>query len=394
MLLFMTSCEDDNQLDIDIVETGSLISPALNEHVSIDTENGGNIQFEWSGATSGDGGLVLYKVLFDKPDGNFEDPVFSVMSNNNGAATSLSLSQTYLNRIAESVGIAQLETGNLIWTVESISSYKTKLFAETFQLEVTRPEGLATFPEFMYIYGTATESQNIENAVAFKEITNEYPGDNFDLGIFESITHLEAGDYYITNSRTSANATHYYINEEDKLRVGNQATSFTLPEGVYRIRMNLALSTISFEEISNIELVIMANQVVKANLTYVGNHVFEANNAIFNFLTPGAPEAPSWLSWEEERYRFNYQLDGVTYGLGSYLNDGMNASVVPGLTPYNVRPNGDQPEEYYNIYFLGADATQWTGAWKFPDAYNGTPFTVKVVFDPEAAHYYQELQLD
>ena len=69
----------------------------------------------------------------------------------------------------------------------------------------------------------------------------------------------------------------------------------------------------------------------------------------------------------------------------------MNGSLVPGLEGYNGRPNGGEPEYYNNVYFLGPEAAYWQGAWKFPDALNGANFTVRVVFDPKAENYYQEL---
>lgn len=390
------ACNDeDYKLNTEIVEMGTLETPETDEHLNIDIENDVGVNFTWSPAKSGDGGLILYTVKFDEENGNFEDPIYEVPSDNGGSATSLTMSPTRLNIIAAEAGIEQLQTGNIIWTVEAASSFNTKSFPDKSVLSLTRPEGLAVFPDFMYIYGSATEAATMSEGVAFREITSQLPNENFQPGTFESVTRLTPGEFFIVNSNNPDSAsTHYFINDEGKIRQGDEPSTFDMAEGVYRIRMNLSTATISFEEISDIELYIMANQVVKAELTYIGNHTFESTNGYFEFLTPGSPEAPDWLGWEEERYRFRFMVDGVQSYIGSFHNPDMNGSLVPGLNAYNARPNGEEPNYYHNTYFLGPDAEYWQGAWKFADQFNGAPFTVRIVFDPKADYYYHEFELN
>ena len=397
MVLSMTlvSCDnDDYTLDPELALTGSLESPGNNETIEIDLENGDNIIFSWTPAQANDGGTILYTIKFDRPGGDFSDPLYTSPSDNGGGATTFTMSTSRMNIIAAEAGIQQLETGDVAWTVEASSSYFRENFAEPSTLSLKRPEGLAIFPEYMYVYGSATEASDIPSAVAFKQISNQLPNDNFQPGVFESVTRLSPGEFYIVNGNNASaeDLTHYYINSEGKIRSGDDPTTFDMEEGVYRVRMDLAKATISFVEISNIQLYILANQAVKADLEYVGNHTFEATNAYFEFLTPESPDAPDWLGWEEERYRYQFQLgDGQVSYLGSMHNEAMNGSLVPGLEGYNGRPNGGEPEYYNNVYFLGPEAAYWQGAWKFPDALNGANFTVRVVFDPKAENYYQEL---
>lgn len=391
-LTFLSCNEEEYQLQTEIVETGSLESPAMNETVTIDTQNGTPVTFSWTPAKSADGGLVLYSILFDEEGGDFSDPIFTTRSNRNGSATSYTISAARLNEIAAEAGISQLETGNIIWTVEATSSYNREMFPGNSTVSVVRPEGLAIFPDFMYVFGPATEAENQENGVAFKEIQSNLPHETIEPGMFESITRFTPGEFYIADSRNPEEATYYYINEEGKIREGMEPSTFEMPEGVYRIRMDLSKATISFEEISNIELYILASGVTKAQLTYVGNHTFESTEGFFDFLVPGGPEAPSWLGWEEERYKFKFMLNQETQSyLGSFHTSDMNGSLVQGLNAYNARPDGGQPEYYYNTYFLGPDAEFWQGAWKFPSHLNGVPFTVRIVFDPMADQYYHEL---
>lgn len=394
-MICFSCAKEEFELNSNIAQVGSLEGPQSDSSIQIDPENGESVTFSWTPAQAADGGLVLYTVLFDVENGSFEEPVYSISSDNKGGGTTLTMSQVFLNIIAANAGIEQLTTGKVSWTVKASSGYQSKIFDQRFDLSLSRPEGLAIFPEYMYIYGPATEAGELSNGIAFKEVENELPTDNFNPGVFESITRMAPGDFYIVDSNNPDSVVnHYYLNDEGKIRGGEQPSTFIEEEGVYRIRMNLSAATISYERISDLELYIFASQVTKAELTYVGNHTFESTKGFFDFLNPGDPEAPEWLGWEEERYRFRLMVDGEQSYLGSFHNEAMNASLVEGQTAYNVRPNGEEPTSYYNVYFLGPDAGYWQGAYKFADKYNSVPFTVRVIFDPKADHYYHEFELN
>lgn len=397
MIISFYGCDkNDYNLETEISELGNLLTPNSGNQLVIDVENGENINFTWSEATSKDGGLVTYKVLFDKEGGDFSEPISTFSSSGNGAKTFLTLQQVYLNIMASKAGIQQLDSGNIIWTVKVSSGFNEKLFPENAKITLTRPEGLAVFPEYMYIYGDATEQSNLTNSIAFKQISNKFPNDDIQPGTFETITKMEPGSFFITNTNDSndPDLTNYYLNSNGKIRQGNTESTFNLPEGVYRIRMNLATSTISYKLIENIELYILASQTTRAVFEYVGNHTFEATDGYFDFLEPGSPGAPSWLSWQEERYRFRFEIDGNVSYIGSFHNEDMNGSLVPGFDAYNLRPNGDEPNYYNNIYFIGEDAPYWQSAYKFGDAYDEASFTCRLVFDPKADEYYSEFNLN
>tara|TARA_R110002049_G_scaffold307720_2_gene509196 strand:+ start:18704 stop:19936 length:1233 start_codon:yes stop_codon:yes gene_type:complete len=393
---FLSCDEEDYKLETEFSNLGELLTPSSGEQLSIDIENGSNVEFTWSEATSVDGGLVIYEVLFDKEGGDFSDPISSFLSKGNGGETNLELQQVYLNIAASKGGIQQLESGNIIWTVRATSSFNQVLYDGKGVINITRPEGLAVFPDYMYIYGSATEGANVSNGVAFKQISSRLPYDDIQPGVFESITKLKSGNFFIanTNDANATDLTTYYVNSEGKIRQSDTPTSLTIQEGVYRIRMDLAKSTISYELVENIELYIVANGITKATFQYVGNHTFEATNGFFDFLTPGSPEAPSWLGWEEERYKFKFMIDGNVSYIGSYHNDALNGSLIPGFDGFGARPNGNEPSGYFSVFFLGPDAGYWQGAYKFSDTYNGKAFTCRMVFDPKAAEYYHEFTLN
>ncbi|KEO71863.1 SusE domain-containing protein [Anditalea andensis] len=394
--LALISCQDNSfSLDIELIGLGTLHGPENNFHISIDPESNERVDFNWSAATSGDGGLVLYRVLFDREDGDFQEPIASFPSSSGGSLLTLMLSQPALNNIASAAGIGQLATGKVRWTVEASSGYNKVLFPQSSLLSLTRPEGIANLPDDLYIFGPATEGADLENGIAFKRLSNQLPIDDFVTGIYESITYLKPGEFQIADRNAEEEPiTYFHINEEGRVRTGDQNSTFNGEEGVYRIRLNLTQSRVTYEKIDNIELYILANGLKKAELSYKGNHTFESNNGYFEFLNPGHPEAPDWLGWEEERYRFRLSVNGETSYIGSNQNDDMNGSLVPNLSAYNGRPNGSQPPYYHQVFFLGSEASHWQGAWKFSNQFNKVPFTVRIVFDPKADNYYHEFELN
>src|SRR5690606_35676695 len=151
-------------------------------------------------------------------------------------------------------------TGKVIWTVEASSAFLSKRFIGESELELTRPEGLAVFAKYMYIHGSATEGESVSTAVAFKEIVNELPEGCFVPAVFEYITSLQPGEYFITDSNSPDSVVnYYYVNEEGKIPSGNTPTSFSLTAGAYRITMNLSTAAISFERMEDVQLYIFAN---------------------------------------------------------------------------------------------------------------------------------------
>src|SRR5690606_37965014 len=251
VLTIASSCDDeDYKLDPQVVQMGALESPANDEVVAINTTSNDRITFSWSQAKTADGGAVTYRILFDEHGGDFNDPLFSAASDNGGGASTYTASAARLNVIAAQAGIQQLETGSIDWTVEVTSSYLVNQFDTSSTVKLNRPEGLAIYPEYMYIYGSATESASIENAIAFKEISSEMPHEDIQPGVFESITKLSPGEFFIANSDNvnAEDMSYYYINEEGKIRGGEEPSSFDMEEGVYRVRMDLSQATISFTE--------------------------------------------------------------------------------------------------------------------------------------------------
>lgn len=68
-LLAMVSCQEDYELNTDFAVPTELSSPAS---IQLNVSSPTPVVLSWSGGGAADGGIVLYEVLFDKADGDFQ----------------------------------------------------------------------------------------------------------------------------------------------------------------------------------------------------------------------------------------------------------------------------------------------------------------------------------
>jgi len=368
-VLMISGCKNDENLTI-LPTPSTLLAPSDSVNIALNIDSTGTVAFKWS-MLPGNQSNVKYYILFDKEGTKFSNPIDSILADNSGSATQATISDQILDSIAGGVGIAQKKSGKIYWAVDAITSSKVITTVASY-ITVQRPTGLGTVPDSLYLTGDATEGgADITNAIQFKKVKN---------GLFESVTSLKSGTYSIVSGKTS-NARQYYFKDSvlyrgDTPMEYNGATSPVL----LRIDFN---NTVGLQKIiSSAQIVCVANMVTIATLQYQSNHVFVATNALFNFLVPGGPGAPSWLGWVEQRYKFMLQTDNGQEWFGSPFNDNMDASSDPVIDPvYNPDPNGGQPAGYFRVYNVDPN-DYWGGCYKFSDSFNGHPFNLKLDFNP------------
>ena len=69
-MAFFSSCEKEYVLYDDVSAPAALTAPENDFFVKIEPAGTGVLEVSWQAAKATDGGLVLYEVLFDKPDGD------------------------------------------------------------------------------------------------------------------------------------------------------------------------------------------------------------------------------------------------------------------------------------------------------------------------------------
>ena len=355
-MLCFASCSDDNYaLQVGFEAPTELITPVDNHYIAINLENTAPTVFEWTASESKYGGVVLYEVVFDIPSGDFSNPFFSIRSSGGGSQNYLSLTSGQLVSIARDAGIGVDSEGEVKWTVIASQGGESKLTEQVNVLRLKRPAGISDIPATLFIYGNGFEADSFATAMQFKMIAE---------GKFEIIASLTDGNIKLCNS-LQEDRTYYQLGLNNKITEADGEADITVTGtgNAYRIVVDFNLLTISYTEIQNIQM-IRTWQYNLGDLVYEGNHKFSVSGIAL-------PYFHDW-GYPEERYRFWVTTNNGMEIWGSYHNDAMNGSNIPGLTAFGLQPDGtSEPEEYYNIYNLAdipsaGQNQDWTGMYKLP----------------------------
>jgi starch-binding outer membrane protein SusE/F len=335
----LCSCKKDNWgKDLETtITTVSTTSPANNTFIPLDQLSNAVVTFEWQPVKTGDQTLVLYKVLFDKENGNFSQPLAAVVATTQGSKTNLILTHRDLNKIANKAGIKVLETGKVKWTVVASNGVVSDTSGEIKVLELKRPQGYAENPADVYITGSATEAgTDLTKAIKFKRLSD---------GVFELYTSLNTGTYKIIDNATATPLT--FILDGAVIKDGTNANSPAATKTVYRIRLDFNTAMATLTEIQWVGLWFAGYNGITSILTYDANGVWKATDIAIVWSTQ---------SWgKDERYKFRVVEKDM---------NGMVTNVFwSSVNKDNSRPASSTAASYY--YFKSNDSSQWDYTFKF-----------------------------
>jgi len=358
----LSGCDkDDDELNETITPVSNLISPAANAFVRLDPPSNAAVTFEWGQARAADGTLVLYEVMFDKEDGDFSKPLYSITSGTNGLETKLVLSHGDLNRIANLAGIKSSSQGKLKWTVNASKGLNVIAASETRVMTLERPAGFATAPGKLYITGSGTEGgANIAQALPFKSISS---------GVFEIYTRLSAGDVKLID-QTTGTPTYYYI-DGVKLMEGNQGTSPTTTPKVYMIKVDFNNAAVTMTEIESVGLWFAPQNKVLVTLPYVGKGQWKVENTPIEFFQE---------SWgRDERYKFLFMQKNAAGASSKQYYGSTNAD--------NQRATASSPASYF--YLVPGPDSQYDYSFKFQTEADKKRADVTVKMQPDGPYTHQ-----
>lgn len=338
--LFATSCSSDLEYkDVEVSAVKQLYSPKDNQKVTLIASATASLYFEWASANTSDGYAPLYEVLFDKADGNFEKPIYSLPSDDNGTRSYATISHKVLDKIAALAGAGSGEQVSVKWTVRSTRGLGGKLAEESRALTITRLLGFAEIPVQLYITGEATEG----GADLSKAIVCASP----EADVFEIFTKLEAGKNYQFVDATSGEARHFFI-EGTSIKESTDGAKAGQVEktGVYRIVLDFAVASAKMVEITGCAVFFCPSNGTILDMPYAGNGVWEGKGA-----TPFKQEG-----WgRDERYKIEMQTaDGNIYW--GPTNSGLDG-----------RPSDDASVDPTADYWFCMEwpFSQWDNKWKF-----------------------------
>ena len=206
---FMASCEETETYG-DLVPSDELYFPR--DKYTVDLSTGKDIILEWK--SSGEG-FVVYEVVFDTETGDFSNPLYVILSANNGASPNVTVSSSTLNSIALKAGCLPGSTVILKWTVRVWKGAESALYDESRNISVTRANTVSPLPIEVSVSGTATENDETIELVAATPVSDTKGNPNYvsqvqrEIGGFECFTRLESGNLTITDDQGR-----YFILEE------------------------------------------------------------------------------------------------------------------------------------------------------------------------------------
>lgn len=354
LVLTFLACSSDGEVrDIGVTAVKTLYEPSDGKGVVLQSSASAILYFEWEPARAENSANVLYEVVFDKAEGNFSNPVYTIASNNNGASNYANISHKEMNRIAALAGIESSEEGTIKWTVYSSKGINPVKAEEERILTLTRLAGFADIPAQLYITGAGTEvGEDISNALIMKKITE---------GEFEIYTKLTAGQPFKFVSSNSGTPIEYSLSGEKIVENG----SSTVPEtGIYKYYLDFNIGSFTTKEVTKVNLFLNWSQR-KIELPYKGLGVWELTNHTITGL--------SGNDNNDDRYKFR-----------------MESST--GETEWRAINNDSKPTGNEGYYYMveRTNVDQWTDnqIWKNPSTTGWSDKTYDFMFslNPEGEY--------
>ena len=259
LVLTGISCSEDLEYKPGgVTPVQTLLLPADNYYVELQSASTATLRFSWEPALAADGQLPHYEVVFfGKPGGEI------VYRCDAGSSTSVDIVHKEINRIANAAGIDVGADGAVYWSVVSSRGVDTApVVATPRRLELTRLLGFNVIPDQLFLTGEATEGgSDLENACVGRKT-----GD----GEFTFYQQLEAGKgFTFVSSKGDDRTTYTVVNGVLNDQSAEPATIDR--SGVYRIKLDLNVRGITFEHIDRVEFNFAPRTEDNGNMEYIGN---------------------------------------------------------------------------------------------------------------------------
>ncbi len=329
----LTSCQDKDELrTVNVSEVRNLYEPADNKTINLQAAATASVYFEWEKSIADDNSVVYYDILFDKPDGDFAKPIYTLTADNKGTATGATVTHKMLNRIAALAGAESGKQATLKWMVVASRGMSKTASTLSRTLIITRLEGLES-PPALFITGAATEGgTDLSGAQAFKALAG---GNEFEI-----YTKLTTGKkYYFVDSKQTVSRT--FSPEGSKLGENENGAEVS-KDGVYKITVDFLSGGYTIRELQSIGIFNPDQNKVTNLFDYAGNGTWKLANFNVVFVEKGG--------WQEDRYKFIYTFADGVEGWGQVGSS-------------DSRPNLTNTA-YFNMKLVGNG--QWDGVFKFP----------------------------
>lgn len=370
-----------------VVET--LIAPEKDVVLNL-KELTADVDFSWSKPVwLGDDKLISYTLVIDQADADFSEPLLSIDVNPASEAAAATQATVTREQLAElynaSEAAATEDPYYLQWAVYAKIDKNVKISEEvrTFSIipQVKLPDFVDGDP--LYIEGEGTEAgqkmsyiteDSYNLAIGQAGEVDAFKGQDYKYEIF---TRIEGGSKFCFRSQPSN--TIYTLSADgtkiQAIETEEQAQAPVTRTGIYRIRFNIATGSAYVAEVTRVEHVFCWTSQ-KTELTYEGKGIWVVNKMVINIDRGGG---------SDERYKFNFVIDGVNQPYGRMENNG-------------ERPHGDKypsvPDSYW--YLQPSLVNQWDPSFKYsdqlcdPNDWNHWAADLRLYMNDDKGHYTHE----
>lgn len=336
--------KDEKAINLNLTEVPNLIAPANDTYIKLNPAANLNENFEWAQARAEDGALVLYEVAFDQENGDFSKPFYSIVSNNRGVDTKLTLTHGQLSQIAALGGADFFERKKFKWTVNASKGTNVKRSTESRIIDLERPGGFAVVPGSVYLYGSATEAgTTLASALKMHQVSD---------GVFEIFTKMVPGTFKFVDGITGTPREFSIVDAGGGLLglVLNGETTFSDPSKLMRITINFNDVNAKYAEIKSIRMWYAQGNEFKTTLNYTSNGEWRSSGYVADW------EPVGWAPLGEERYKYMMVYNDGTGDKELWINSFFGDPA--GQTSYPSTP------EYRKVNLDKNDGSQYDWGWK------------------------------
>jgi hypothetical protein len=142
LVLFLSAC---NKIDFDNTVTGEALGqfriaqPSNNTDLQLNAATPEQpVVISWTASKPGINTAPTYKWIAALKGGDITQPILEIPSDNNGTATTLTLTQKQIDDALQAKGIAAGDKAELIWTIEASNGSTKTLSNDVFAIAITR----------------------------------------------------------------------------------------------------------------------------------------------------------------------------------------------------------------------------------------------------------------
>ncbi|GHT63642.1 hypothetical protein AGMMS50239_19970 [Bacteroidia bacterium] len=360
LIFTVIACNDTmGEKDSRLAPVKNLVEPVDGREIVLEPSAAATTYFEWDYCDVAESGAAIYQIAFDKPDGNFSNPVYTMISDNSGLYNHATITHKQLNKIAGMMGIGASETGSLKWTVFATKGLESKKAEPERILTVTRLAGFADLPIDIFVTGEASENgTDLSKATKMKAVAG---------GEFETYTRLAAGKPFNFTDGISGTPRIFYTNSG---LIKENGTTTVATDGVYRITLDFNTGACTYSLVTRIGFYFSPDGKILFDLPYIGNGIFRAVNQTVTFKQEG---------WgRDERYKFRMFVKEN----GADPEKELEWATLNGT---DSRPTASSPASYYYLRLL-TNPSQWDNKWKMMGDFDGVPATYTIYLQADAPY--------